>query len=196
MLLMTGANYSLAATSDAEREDKKFMVTATITGLEFGTSSAALEAGKYLDSDSILSVKYTQLLKSNSMTIWGNEDGRSEEAQELWDNAGKGFAFSVEYKRFVSRTFYLKPSIYYRSQKIVHSTFSFNDDLSDSEAGSIHDSGISFRIGNQWQWSKFTLGCDWVGYSGSLVTFDRSGNLDDSIKSNLSLLNFYVGASF
>lgn len=191
------ASTAFAKNSEEEREDKKYFVTLAPLGLEFETRSASIDAGIYLDSNSTLSLQYTQLLVASSTTLIGDSDDRSDESQELWDDAGKGFALSINYKKFVTRTFYLRPSIYYRSQKIVISTSESFGSLVDSEAGSIHDSGLSFRIGNQWQWSKLTIGCDWVGVSQLLVTFDRSGNLeDDNISTNLSLLNAYVGMSF
>lgn len=199
MILMASfiVGQAFGATSDVERQDKKYMANAYLYALEFGTTSAAVEGGMYLDSDTILSVKYTQLLNASSTTVSGFDTNKSEESKELWDKAGKGFAFSVEYKKFVSRTFYVKPSLYYRSQYIVQSTRDSLGVLTKKKAGSTYDSGLSLKIGNQWQWEKFTLGCDWAGVSQQIVEFEGTGNLSDGdVKTNLSLLNFYVGASF
>ncbi len=188
---------SLFADSSASREEKKFTVVAAPLGFEFDTTSASLEGGVFLDSKSTLTAQLTQLQQAGSSVTSGDEDDSTDEAQDLWDEAGKGFAFSINYKKFVSNTFYIRPSLYYRSQKIVISTTEILGALTDKEAGSVHDAGVSFRIGNQWQWDRFTLGCDWVGISQTLAVFERSGNLkDDSFKSALSLVNFYLGVSF
>lgn len=73
--------------------------------------------------------------------------------------------------------------------------------------------GLSFGLGNRWQWSYFTLGCDWLGYFAAMSS---SGDTDvdvpgveDKDKTDLedaadqlgkastySALRFYLGASF
>ena len=72
--------------------------------------------------------------------------------------------------------------------------------------------GVEVHIGNQWQWSNFTLGCDWVGYffalSKSFSGGDASGVVADSKQSRESsikgtvnagsahLVRFYLGWAF
>lgn len=48
--------------------------------------------------------------------------------------------------------------------------------------------GLSFHIGNQWQWGGFTLGCDWVGYYLALsnsLSLEKSTQLSASTYATL-----------
>ncbi len=84
-----------------------------------------------------------------------------------------------------------------------------------SESKSIRAStsaiGLDVGLGNQWQWDTFTMGCDWIGYFQPVSVSNRDGDSTglsqsdlNSFKSStsmgeeshLSLLRFYLGASF
>lgn len=71
------------------------------------------------------------------------------------------------------------------------------------------------KVGNQWQWSNFTIGCDWLGVMVPVAVLkidDRFGNttgISDSSRKSLDdawmtlgkttsvmLTRLYVGASF
>ena len=63
---------------------------------------------------------------------------------------------------------------------------------------SFADTGLGLKIGNQWQWDSFTMGCDWVGVSKSLAMLEQNGDKDADYPNatNVTLVNFYLGATF
>ena len=182
--------------SAANREGKRFTVNAALIGYQFRSSATSIELGYHLSPNSILTLQYSDLSGS------GYDDDEEDEADEVWERNGKGHSISAGLKQFVSNSFYVKPELYGRTQDIVHSTTSSYDyqtdkyTLTDKEVGSIRDIGASVRIGNQWQWENFTMGCDWVGFARSLTTLEESGKITSNELSNISLLNFYLGATF
>ena len=196
-VILTLTTQVFAAKSNIEREDKSLMVTASPLLFEYSTLAISAEIGKFLSPNEILSLQLTALREGAGTTTYGDEDSESDESDEIWEEAGKGFALNINYKKFFGQTFYIKPSVYYKSQNIVKSTSSIGGVLVDKEAGYVHDLGIGFKVGNQWQWSKFTLGCDWIGYNKKIALLDISGNLDEDVyQDSLSLLNLYLGMSF
>ena len=77
------------------------------------------------------------------------------------------------------------------------------------------DVGTGFRVGNEWQWENFTMGCDWVGVSQPIYSnvkedkfipsagspdYDRRQYVDEQNRfvkdTNINLLRVYAGASF
>lgn len=57
------------------------------------------------------------------------------------------------------------------------------------------------RIGNEWQWENFTMGCDWIGINKTIIKLHSTGNagiINAPIKQSTSfaLLSFYLGYSF
>ena len=185
--------------SEDNREDKKLMLTAEILGVSSGTSSQALEAAYYINSDLLANVRFTNLQKglnntdSEDSSYYGPGD---KAADELWDEAGGGYILSAGIKKFVGNSFYVKPEAYYRKQKYVAQTVNDYSELLSARAGEYTDIGLSVKIGNQWQWESFTIGCDWIGLNQTVSTIEESGNLKDSDIPTLSALNFYMGASF
>lgn len=184
--------------SMGNREDKEYMATLTFGGIAHTASTSALEIGKYLDENSLATIKFTSLTGLAASI----ENDESSEGDKLWDEHLSGYAVSAGYKRFSGNSFYIHPEVYYRQQKYVgNTTESYNSTtdtwtLTDSETGDFSDLGVSFRIGNQWQWKNFTLGCDWVGLSRSIMN-TVNGEVDTIVfGNNISLLNVYLGASF
>lgn len=194
------ANLSEVGESEANREGKRFTINAGLVGIQFSALSSSIEGGYHLSPNSILTLQYTSLNGASSSDT--DSKGSEDEADEVWEDAGKGRSISAGLKHFVGNSFYVKPEVYHRRQDIVHSTTSVYSSaqdkwlLSDKDVASIEDLGASFKIGNQWQWDNFTLGCDWVGYSQSITTLEESGNVKSSDLGNLSLVNFYLGATF
>jgi hypothetical protein len=54
--------------------------------------------------------------------------------------------------------------------------------------------GTGIRVGNQWQWKHFTLGCDWVGIGRVLSYFKYSESEKNFY--TVTLMNVYLGWSF
>ena len=98
----------------------------------------------------------------------------------LVDKAEKTLV-EVKAKYFLGNSFYLDAGGAYESWDIDYSTAyidSSNQFQDVSSTGKIVNSGVSFHLGNQWQWSGFTMGCDWIGYFYALSsssTFDTPG---------------------
>ena len=108
-----------------------------------------------------------------------------------------GTVYSMDVKIFTGNSFYVKPGIYYRKQTDVLSWIynSSADNWAANEKAEIEDIGINFRIGNQWQWDNFTLGCDWIGLSRTVSKLSETGNTED-LEVSGAALNFYLGLSF
>lgn len=178
------------------RMDKKYTINGTILGVAYGASTSAVEVGYHLKPNLIASLQYTTLNSASADEDWGNDAD-----DDVWKRDGVGHVISAGIKKFESNSFYYKPEIYARSQENVNSTTtgyssSTGDYLISKDTNKIEDIGVSFRIGNQWQWDNFTLGCDWIGITRSMTTTKKSGNIKSHDKNTASLLNFYLGASF
>lgn len=181
--------------SVSNRIDKKFTFNISLTGIEFSANSAALELGYFIDSNNIINARYTEL---KGMTIYDYDDDISE---DHWDRDRDGHVISLGLKTFVSNSFYIKPEIYNRVQEDVHyvsssysSEFGWTNYYTDRET--INDVGLSFKIGNQWQWDKFTMGCDWFGFNRTITKIKKSSRRTRNEDNHIALLNFYLGASF
>ena len=49
----------------------------------------------------------------------------------------------------------------------------------------------------QWQFRRFTIGCDWFGIAKNVTTFQEEGdNFWDNEEVAINLVNFYIGMSF
>ncbi len=116
-------------------------------------------------------------------------------------------------KYFIGNSFYVNGGIGQRSIKFDASLDSkivgAPSISADAEAKT---TGLSFGLGNRWQWSYFSMGCDWLGYfaalssSGSKVDVPGAADKDtkdlkDSVDklgktSSYQLLRFYMGVSF
>lgn len=165
--------------SSEHREGKKFTL-----GLGFGLTlsefSQSLSAEYFIDSDTLVSLR----------TSYGEEEdtvGVKEEERQ--------FSVELGVKRFVSNSFYLKPTVYYRNYKNteLEDNFWFNDETNGVER--YEDIGMGFSIGNQWQFESFTIGCEWFGLSNSVKTFENS-TVFDFREYSVNLVNFSVGMSF
>ena len=89
-------------------------------------------------------------------------------------------------KWFFANSFYVDGGLTYEAWKakypVLASSTGFATETLD---GSVNNIGASVHIGNQWQWTGFTLGCDWLGYFASLSTsasFKSDGGVNASDK--------------
>jgi hypothetical protein len=88
-------------------------------------------------------------------------------------------------------------------------TLSLADSTDDYEIRADHLVG-ELSIGNRWQFSAFTIGCDWIGfaspirelsfketaYNGQVSESDRNSSTADLNSSSLILTRFHLGFSF
>jgi len=181
--------------SMANREGKKYSVNAILTGISFGSGSAGIEAGYHLDTNTVVGLEFHSL------------SGLDDDQDSTFYEDRKGQAISLSLKKFTSNSFYIKPAIYHRTQNHIESgwrSYSSTTDkwtVSSRNSTEFTDMGVSFTIGNQWQWENFTLGCNWVGLSRSLSVLDKKDTNDGApvAQNDLSsgqLLNFYMGYTF
>jgi len=72
--------------------------------------------------------------------------------------------FFVYYKHFFSNSFYITGNLSVRTGEINER---YNTSGSDHPYGfrqlTMKTYGVGASIGNEWQWQKFMIGCDWVG---------------------------------
>jgi hypothetical protein len=100
-------------------------------------------------------------------------------------------------KFFPGNTFYLRPELYYRTQDE-----SVKPDFSSSRTArkKYDDVGLSFSVGNEWQFGHFVFGVDWGGLAYKLLTVKSNGVRDrfevDSEKVAINILNLHIGFSF
>lgn len=96
---------------------------------------------------------------------------------------------SAEYKHFVGNSFYWASNFVYLKQDYV------DDDYFVKQYNSFYRGfGAGVRIGNQWSWEHFTIGCDWIGLGTKFIHLEKDG--DDVHNSYATLLNTYIGYSF
>jgi len=177
--------------SMANRDNKKYQVNATLFGNSFDSTSTAFEIGKFRDANSIISLQYESISPYHN---YSSEEGDMGEDDNLIEDEGKGYAVNFTIKKFTSNSFYYKAGIYYRKQTLF--SRDFNSVTNSYDRYDFTDMGASFRIGNQWQWDEFTLGCDWIGFSKSIATLDETRGTEVYDLDGTSGLNFYLGYSF
>jgi hypothetical protein len=166
------------------RESKKFQLAIGMLGHEYiGTNAITLSAGYFLDPQSILLVRYSNL------------NGRGLDD----DDSATLRAVTLGYRRFVANSFNLTPSVYYK-RTTQKDNFTWFTTTSKTEV--YEDIGIGFRIGNEWQWENFTLGCDWFGINRTMKVLNEK-NVDDNwelfdtnSKYSFTIASFYLGYSF
>lgn len=117
--------------------------------------------GAYMDSGSIqLNVsKFLTSEKLLGIKISGTNGSNENQ-----------LAAAIQYKHFFSNSFYIAPEAYYLNWFEHHN---------QSSAENLTTLGIAVRIGNQWQWERFTIGVDWIGYGRHLAYFRKDAKYRD-----------------
>lgn len=111
-------------------------------------------------------------------------------------------AVTLGYRRFLGNSFNIMPTIYYR-----RNTADFNKEGNIFSIGIdnliYEDVGTGIRIGNEWQWENFTMGCDWFGFNLTAVKINHKETGVGFIEMHapmkgltMTLLSFYLGYSF
>lgn len=165
--------------SMANRASKKATVNAALIGTTFNALSSSIEVGYHIDENSIVTLQYTSM-----------------RGDAGYGDDGKGNSISLGLKKFVSNSFYLKPELYRRNQIVIDSMGWSFDNFEFANGGEVEDFGASFKIGNQWQWNTFTIGCDWFGLSRTLSVIEDDTNDNGFPETTVSFLNFYLGMTF
>lgn len=141
-------------------------------------------AGKYLNEDTVLELEI----------FAGNDDEETNSPKSI-------FGLSVNAKKFVGNSFYIRPGLFYGNYKEENTRPEILEDERSSFRRS--DLGVSFMIGNQWQWEAFSMGVDWFGVQYGALNLSKSGKadwgdflIDQKHWVSFTLLRLNLGASF
>lgn len=187
--------------SERNRQDKKFLITGQPIGFgPVGMLTQGVTFGIYLDPNSLITVDL-KTGRDSSLINWS------------WDHYSvKYSAIGVNFKQFVNTSFYVQGGLNLRQ---IDYTYDYNGWYSGTSTEYTRFKGktleATFAIGNQWQWGKFTMGCDWVGINLPVTTTIDSESTtgtspstkhlnDDEDKylkqTSAIVTNFYLGVSF
>ena len=194
--------------SEYNRMDKKFEALVILTGSgPNAVSTTGFSLGYHYTPNQIFLLEGTGGRLGNGFSFFS--DGKSN--TDLTTQS-----FGIHFKHLTSNSFYYRFGLDYRSLNYKY-TYGPNANSQTEEIGFKAESvAASFYIGNQWQWENFTLGCDWIGVSAPIFSDVRNEyknseaqlrkgyyeekieNYADSFvrKINVSVLRFYLGASF
>lgn len=158
-----------AATSLENRAGKKLELTFQAGG-DYRTIPAQLSAMYFLDTNHLLGLKVGEFSGDNSHQT----------------------NLALQYKYYASNSFYLAGEVFYlNTREDVNGLFAI---LNDREYAEYKSMGAGIRIGNQWTWKNFTMGCDWFGIGRRVGTFEKES--DKLISETFTFFNFIIGASF
>lgn len=164
------------------RKDLKYQTTLSIIGADYSgfRSNFTLGVGYFVNDTNLINLRYTFQNSSGSLENTSSNDyPESTRALALGD------------RHFFGNSFNTLATIYWRD----HSKF----DRSNGRTYYFKDYGFGVRLGNEWQWKNFTMGCDWFGLNHSLIKVSdsfpaTSFGLDREL--TFAFLNFYLGYSF
>lgn len=158
-IVVRKADEIVADSSEHNRIDKNYAVELQVLGIGWRASSsgAGISGGWFIDRNQILYVDFASSSalggRTSSSSTWGSK----------YDT--KATALGVRYKNFFSNSFYGSVGLSYNSVKFNYSyksSVSSSFDVDRSFDGQSTD--LNIAIGNQWQFTNFTIGCDWFGY--------------------------------
>lgn len=193
-LTVLSALPAFAQESEANRKDKTATVAVEAIGFTLMPVSG-FRAGYFFSPDLTAEVAY------------------ATGGAKVLDFEADKTVIEAKAKYFFGNSFYVDGGLANESWKVKYSVLtSATGTTTESFSGSVSNTGLTLHLGNQWQWSGFTLGCDWVGYFLALSTtssFGSSGAVDEddkkdqetSIKNTMGgssahLARFYLGWSF
>ena len=111
-------------------------------------------------------------------------------------------AVTAGYRRFVGNSFNVMATIYYKRN--TADFYKEGNTLSHGTTNLLYeDIGTGIRVGNEWQWENFTMGCDWFGLNLTSVKINLKEKGLGPIETHapmkgltMTLLSFYLGYSF
>lgn len=191
--------YIYEDSSEYNRIDKKYNFGVEVLGINsLGLLGSGAHVGYFINRNSMI------ILDASSTSF--NSSLFSEYQYT-------GYTFGAHYKQFVGNSFYFRAGVDQRNIEMkVKSKYLLTDDYSYRNF-EVESTAASFVIGNQWQWSNFTLGCDWYGLtvpfrssskseylSANADDYDRKRIKDDENEftkgTKVQGIRFYLGASF
>jgi hypothetical protein len=192
--------------SEANRINKTLSATWQVFGTgPNNTPSDGFALSYFFNRNSVLMLDWTSNdLSKNSMAwdslVWQNNDIRAT-------------TLGLHFKKFLGNSFYVRAGADYRMVNFrgTNSSGDVSHPVITQFQG--HSLAAEAAIGNQWQWSWFTLGCDWVGAvlpfswnitDGSITSNAQNWDVEqfNTYKADLFYkavfegLRFYIGATF
>ena len=183
--------------SSTRRVGKKFLVVGEIALVNILHSGIGAEAGYYLNPKSLIEV------------------GVMKATFEFLGFKSEYLLLTAEYHRFVANSFYYFAGTGFstltsRHTGITLASGSFDTYQSTQSSTSLIAQG---GIGNRWQFTSLTLGCDWVAYAKPLFQISSSGTYDEAASDEdraydkssftsqasngiLTNVRFHIGVSF
>ncbi|RZA26955.1 MAG: hypothetical protein EOP10_01905 [Proteobacteria bacterium] len=185
-----------ADSSEAKRDPQKLELILDVIGFT-PSPTFGLAAGYFLTPNQVLTFRYAQItgiLSGDTASVFGGG------LKSFWGNS-----------------FFTHVGLSSRSYNLDYSSYKLNDNFEVENQYVISAKpksiGANIAIGNQWQWSHFTLGCEWVGlfipFSTTGTEFtDPDANTDysrvEEINSDIdelkgtryAFLRFYIGLTF
>ena len=181
--------------SEMNRIDKEYQITLN-SGIAYSLPVTGIKAGKFLDENKMLELSFLSFKDDETEDEYGYDEG------PMYD----GSALEVSYKQFERNSFYYQATAYYRDATTIDSitTSYINGIMVDKDYDgkvSFTDVGVGIKIGNQWHWDNFTIGCDWIGITKSIATLSEDSEDNEESRyiaasTQTTLLNLYLGASF
>lgn len=171
ILILVVSSMVHAATSSENRQKLKYEA-----GWRFGSDFALatgneISVGKYLESDELLSLRIGT--------------GEDEDDDNSRDKKRKQFVTALQLKHFEDNSFYISPGLYYLNY--------FEDEKNNSKPSGHHSVlGVDLRIGNQWQWSHWTIGADWIGIGRNVMYWSNSSNIGNNVWTFLNVQVAYA----
>lgn len=172
--------------SKYNREKKQYQIAVGFLGMEYIGSPLTLSLGYYLNPNSLLLLRYSS---------YNGNDVDDRAAQKLR-------ATTLGFRQFFGNSFNVMPTLYYR-----RNTADYFKEGTMTIIGPTNlvyeDIGMGFRVGNEWQWDNFTMGCDWFGINRTIKELNKKesglGVINDITLQKavtITALSFYIGYSF
>lgn len=142
MLLLAGNVKALAGTSTEHRQEKTITAATEVGSAVYPLPSAGFSLGFFATPDIRLEANYTK----------GEIDFIDELSSKL---------YAARVKFFFGNSFYVNVGAAYRELDLTIDEWLFSD---RRLSRSMHHVGGELSLGNNWQFSSFSIGCDWAGY--------------------------------
>ena len=182
-------NYGLS--SSENRENLTFQFAGAFLGREYlKLNSVTASLAYYTSPDEMLSLRYTNYKSTDPGEVIRLD------------------VLTLGYRMFFGNSFNIMPSLYYKSSALSNGSRSkFNSSgnlvLQSNVNATYKDLGIGFRLGNEWQWKHFVMGCDWFGMNRTVKRFTPQVENNYILSTEelekdytYTLLSFYVGYAF
>lgn len=161
---------AFGATSPENRANKKVELTYQLGG-DYRMATTQVAAMYFIDSNRLVGLKA------------GSQNGNNEQQTSV----------AIQYKQYTTDSFYLAGEAFYlNTREDINGVW--GDVFQTHDYAEYKSLGMGIRIGNQWTWDYFTLGCDWIGVGNRVIRFQRDTSKTSDL--TITVLNIIAGISF